>query len=249
MEITSTQNQRVKEWAKLNEKKHRDQSGLFLVEGEHLIQEALSSQRLECLLVEKGVTFQFDCKQEVIEVSESVLSKLSQSKSGTNCIGVVRMEAIQTKIQSKVIFLDGVQDPGNLGTLLRSALAFGFDKVYLSKECVDVYNDKVIRSTQGALFHLAIERCDLLVAATSLKEEGFEVYVTNLKAAKQLYETTTPKKLVLVFGNEGQGVRKELIAMATQNIIVEMATFESLNVAVAAGICMHYYFVQGNVKK
>lgn len=249
MEITSTQNQRVKDWVKLHEKKHRDQSGLFLVEGEHLIQEAITSKRLECLIIEKGKSYSFVFDQEIIEVSTAVLAKLSQSKSGRNCMGVVRMEAVETSVQNKVIFLDGVQDPGNLGALLRSALAFGFDKVYLSKDCVDVYNDKVIRSTQGAMFHLAIERCDLLEAAQQLKEEGFEIFVTNLQAAKQLSETTTPKKLALVFGNEGQGVRKELITMATQNIIVEMATFESLNVAVAAGICMHYYFVQGNEQK
>lgn len=246
MEILSTQNARVKYWAKLHEKKHRDQEQLFLVEGEHLIQEAIQSQRLVTLLLQKGEAFSFDFDGEIVIVSESVCGKLAQSKSGTSCIGVVRMEAIFQDELQRVIFLDGVQDPGNLGTIVRSALAFGFDKIYLSKNCVDIYNDKVIRSTQGALFHLAIERCDIKEAIRELKVLGFDIYVTNLKAAKQLHETHTPAKLGLVFGNEGQGVSSEIIEEATQNIIVEMATFESLNVAVAAGICMHYYYVQGS---
>ncbi|MGL5977935.1 MAG: TrmH family RNA methyltransferase [Erysipelotrichaceae bacterium] len=244
MEILSTQNARIKHWAKYHDKKTRDTDQRFLVEGEHLVQEALSKQRLETLLVLQGVTLPFAFSGECIEVSEAVMSKLSQTKSQVPCIGVVRMEATPPQKLQRVVLLDGVQDPGNMGTILRSALAFGYDKIYISNECVDIYNDKVVRSTQGALFHIAIERCDLMEAVWMLKENGFTVYATDLQAAKRLQDTQTPEKLALVFGNEGQGVSQEVIQAANQNIIVEMATFESLNVAVAAGICMHHYYVQ-----
>ncbi|MGL5541684.1 MAG: TrmH family RNA methyltransferase [Erysipelotrichaceae bacterium] len=247
MEILSTQNQRVKQWAKYHEKKHRDADQQFLVEGEHLCEEAHQAGLLETLLVRIGCSPLPNVTCEVIEVSEAVLQKLSANKSKVDYIGIVKMgEAILPPNAKRVILLDDVQDPGNLGTIIRSALAFEVDAILLSKHCVDLYNEKVVRSTQGALFHIPILKVDLLEQVEGLKQAGFVVYATDLKAAVSLQQTKAPKRLALIFGNEGQGVKTELIQAADQNIIVEMASFESLNVAVACSICLYHYYVTSN---
>ena len=111
----------------------------------------------------------------------------------------------------------------------------------LSKNCADIYNDKVIRSTQGALFHIPVYREDLLEVISELKEKNIEIHVTALKMAKPLLSVSKPNNVALVFGNEGSGVSNEVIQLADQCVYIEMNTFESLNVAVAAGICMYEY--------
>lgn len=240
MEITSITNAKVKQWAKLKEKKHRDQEKKFLVEGEHLIQEAITADLVECILVETGKSYTFT-SYPVYEVTKDILKKLSSSTSGTWVMAVCRMPNIQSQLGNRLIVLDDVQDPGNVGTIIRTALSFGYDAVLLSQRCADVYNEKVIRSTQGALFHIPIIRGNIIELIQQIKRQQIPVYVTSLHNATPLKNIARTENVALVFGNEGNGVSEEVLQLADRHVFIEMKTFESLNVAVAAGICMYQF--------
>ncbi|EDP12403.1 TrmH family RNA methyltransferase [Amedibacillus dolichus] len=239
--IVSKTNARVKKWAKYKEKKYRDSDRCFLVEGEHLLEEAIRAKLLDCILVEEGHTYDtgaYPC----YEVSSMIMRKLSDSVSGTWLIGVCHMPCPMDFVMGeKVILLDDVQDPGNVGTILRSAYSFGFDTVVLSKHCADVYSDKVIRSTQGALFHMQVIRTDLSQIIDQLKEKKIPVIGTALENASAMSTIEAVDRVALLFGNEGNGVSKELLAKCDETMYIEMHAFESLNVAVAAGIAMYKF--------
>lgn len=241
MEITSCANARVKQWVKYHEKKYRDKDQRFLVEGEHLIQEAIAAGLLETLIKTKNCPYEFNFDKEVILASDEVMHKLRMNVSTSTCIGVCRYKDSNIKLGSKVVLLDDVQDPGNAGTIIRTAHSFGFDSVVLSNRSVDLYNEKLIRSTQGALFHMAVVKSSLNDVITKLKKEGVKVYATALQNARGLSEYQNEAKTALIFGNEGKGVSEEVLAMADDRIFIEMSTFESLNVAIAAGICCYAF--------
>ena len=238
MEITSLTNAKVKQWVKYKEKKHRDADQMFLIEGEHLLKEAKESNLINCIIIEKGKENPYP-EYDTYVVTKEILKKIAHSVSGNWIMAVCHYPTHATNDSDKIVMLDGVQDPGNVGTILRSAHSFSYDTIILSKDSVDVFNDKVIRSTQGALFHMNIVRCDLLDKIHELKDEGYFIYGTSLHEAKPLQEITPVAKHVLIMGNEGQGVSADVLALSNQNIYIEMDTFESLNVAVAAGICMY----------
>lgn len=236
--ITSLQNKQVKEWNALHQKKVRDQTNRFLIEGEHLIQEALQAGIVETILFDTYNPFSFE---HGISVSKEVLKKLSQRDSSADLIAVCRRLDTPITKKERVLLLDDVQDPGNLGTLIRSAASFSYDGIYLSEGCCDLYNDKVIRSTQGALFHIPVERTNLEALIPSLKQEGIYVIGTSLKDAKPMQEIAWETKMAFVLGNEGQGVKDQLLDMCDVHMRIEMQGFESLNVAVAGGIIMYHY--------
>lgn len=240
MEIVSSTNQRVKNWAKLHQKKVRDEMRRFLVEGEHLITEALQANLVETLLIEIGHKCSY-FGPEIIEVSSEVLKKLSQNVSQVHEIAVCRMPVIQNNAHNKVILLDSIQDPGNVGTIIRTAYSFGFNQLYLSKDCADVYSDKCLRSSQGACFHVDTLCCDLVDKIQTLKQAGFMIVGTDLSESKMLGECEKSALLGIVFGNEGQGISKEVLKSTSFNCRIEMEQFESLNVAVAAGICLYHF--------
>lgn len=241
MEITSLTNTKVKTWAKYKEKKHRDKDRKFIIEGEHLIQEAKQAGLLECLIVEKDSTYPVYEGIEVYEVTTDILRKLTSLVSKETLLGICCYPA-QEEIQGdQLIVLDNVQDPGNLGTIIRSALSFGYDGIVLSHTCVDLFNEKVIRSTQGAIFHIPVYRKHLTETLPLLKQQGYHIYATSLHDAKPLRQVEKQERFAMVFGNEGQGVSEEVLVLSDENIIIEMKTFESLNVAVAASICMYEF--------
>lgn len=241
MEITSKTNNKVKQWMKYHQKKYRDQDEKFLVEGEHLIEEAIQALQLDTLLIRAGKANPFTFNSDVYEVSDEVMDKLSTNVSKVDYIGVCRKMMCCFSSFNRVLLLDNIQDPGNMGTIIRSAYSFGFQGIFISANCVDIYNEKCIRSTQGALFHVPIKKVDLKDQILFLKEKGYHVYATSLKEATPLQEVKPSDKCALIFGNEGQGVHQELIDISTSSIQIEMEAFESLNVAVAAGICMYYF--------
>lgn len=240
MEITSLTNTKIKQWAKYEEKKYRDADQKFLIEGEHLLQEAHTAGLIECILVEQGKNIPYE-QYPVYYVTREILKKLTDSVSGSWVMAVCHFPEQQALTSDKIIILDGVQDPGNLGTILRTALSFSYQTILLSKNSVDVYNEKVIRSTQGALFHLNIIRTELLTAIEELKEKGYKIYGTSLHEAIPLSQVHPKKRHALIMGNEGKGVREEILCQTDQNVYIEMDTFESLNVAVAAAICMYTF--------
>ncbi len=246
MEITSLSNAKVKAWMKLREKKHRDQMGQFLVEGNHLVQEADAAGCLRAIIVRKGIKgFAFASVMEQYEVSDAIMQKLSLLSSKEDVLGVCDMPAFPTQALSRLIVLDDVQDPGNLGTIIRTALSFGYEGIVLSPRCADVYNDKVIRSTQGALFHLPIWRRNLNDSLVELKRQGFTLYATALRQAQDLSIVKPANKHAIIFGNEGNGVSDAVLANCDDTVRIEMQGFESLNVAVAAGICMYEFMCKG----
>lgn len=240
-EITSVSNPKVKQWVKYHEKKYRDRDGLFLVEGEHLIQEAIQADLLVTLIVTKDCPYTFDFTKECYLVSDEIMKKLRTTVSMNTCLGVCKVKDQHVSLGDKVILLDDVQDPGNAGTIIRTAYSFGFDAVVFSGRSVDIYNEKVIRSTQGALFHMSVLKAHLPDIIRKLKADGSVVYATSLHDAKGLMNFKNQAKVALVFGNEGSGVSDAILELCDDRIFIEMDRFESLNVAVAAGICCYAF--------
>lgn len=225
--ITSLSNEKIKEAAKLLEKKYRDQSSLFLVEGFHLVEEAGVSG----LLVE---TFTSDENIHGTLVSNDVIKKLSSTDSPQPIVGVVKKPSVKP-LGNKVLVLDNVQDPGNVGTLLRTAIAFGFDSVIVKG--ADVYSPKVIRASQGAIFKINVIQTQEVIDYF----EGYSVVGALLdKQAVTYSELKVPSKLMLVLGNEGQGISEKVISKLDSKVYIPIE-FESLNVAVAGGILMNEY--------
>ncbi len=235
--IESITNAKVKAWKKLNEKKFRDQEGLFLIEGDHLLNEALKVG-----LVREIIALDEHFKEKDIPfylVSEKVLKSLSNQVSGTNVMAVVE-KIPEKEIDGKAVILDNIQDPGNLGTIIRSALAFNIKNIILSKETVDLYNDKVIRASEGMLFHLNFIRGDLKEIILKLKEKDYQIYGTNVNEGKNLKEINFTTKTAIIIGNEGKGMHEELKKDCDELINIAInKECESLNAGVAASIIFY----------
>lgn len=235
--IESITNAKVKAWNKLKEKKFRDQEGLFLIEGDHLLNEALKAGLVKEIMAldehfkEKNIPFYL--------VSEKVLKSLSNQVSGTNVMAVVG-KIPEKEIEGKAVILDNIQDPGNLGTIIRSALAFNIKNIILSKETVDLYNDKVIRASEGMLFHLNFIRGDLKETILKLKEKNYQIYGTNVNEGKNLKEINFTTKTAIIIGNEGKGMHEELKKDCDELINIAInKECESLNAGVAASIIFY----------
>lgn len=240
--LTSIQNERIKKYKKLMQRKYREREQLFLIEGMHLVTEAIRAQfTLLDVLYTEDVSLPNGLEDiRTTLVSEKVLEHLSQTETPQGILAVVKMKKKPAKTGSRVLLLDGVQDPGNVGTLIRTALAFGYKQIVLGRGTVDVYNDKVLRATQGAVFHVDIEMCELSEKIKTLHDEGFTVWATALEDAVSVHEAESSEKLALVLGNEGSGIQEEILQLADQKITIpiEEAT-ESLNVAIAGSILMY----------
>ncbi len=239
--INSVQNVRIKMFAKMNEKKYRDEWRTFLVENDHLIEEANKENLIKALLYVDSHPFKLDPAVEEIQVTEEIMKKCSATNSPAKYIALCRFMPEKEITGNRIIVLDDVQDPGNVGTIIRSAVSFGFDGVILSKNGVDMYNEKLIRSTQGAIFHLPVKRCDILPEIKRLKEDGYYIVGTSLENGCGLSHIMEKEKMAIIMGNEGQGVSKAVLMMSNINAFIEMDNFESLNVGVAAGIMMYTF--------
>lgn len=237
MVITSLTNQEVKYLDKLKQRKYRETEKKFLVEGEHLVEEAIKRGALEKIIVLENTRFGFNYPQ--IEVTEEVMKKISSLETPPNIIGLCNMLK-EEEIGSKVLMLDMIQDPGNLGTIIRSAVAFNVDTIILSENTVDLYNPKVIRSTQGMIFHINIVRRNLIEEITNLKQRNIPIYTTNVEQGEDIKDIKSIDKYTLIVGNEGNGVRSEVARLADHNIYISMnSKVESLNVGVATSILLY----------
>ena len=235
--ILSLQNAKVKKLCRLHKKKDRDESGLFLVEGDHLIEEADKAGCLQYVISDE----EDKCGKNGLYVTPEIMKKISCNVSEVHRIGLCRKLKNQCKVMKRVLILDGVQDPGNLGTLVRTAVSFSFDAVYCSKDTVDLYNEKTVRSTQGAMFHIPVIYGDLTNAVQMLKTDGFRIIATSLHDAHGMSDVQSCDKMAFIFGNEGQGVSKAMLKESDERLFIEMNGFESLNVAVAGGIVMYAF--------
>ncbi|WJP99762.1 RNA methyltransferase [Geobacillus stearothermophilus] len=241
--IESPKNARVKQWKKLLTKKGRDETGLFLLEGFHLVEEAVKSRApLVELMVDERTAIPpgWDVSVPVVIVTEAVMKAISSTETPQGIAAVCRQLPAELEGVKTALLIDAVQDPGNLGTMIRTADAAGIDAVILGEGCADVYNPKVVRATQGSLFHLPVVKGDLVQWIARFKEQGIPVYGTALENAVD-YRTVPPSSsFALLVGNEGSGVRREWLEMTTETIYIPIyGQAESLNVAVAAGILLY----------
>ena len=245
--ITSRDNSKYKMWLKLSQKKYRQKEQLFLVEGEHLVFEAKKAGLIvEVLLCEgtslcEGIFFDIDAP--VTYLTKSLFRKLTSTVTSSGVMAVCRMQEGNIKKNNRLLLVDDVRDPGNLGTLIRSALAFGFDGLVVSEDTVDIYNEKVVRATQGALFNLAINRKNLMDYISDLQGLGVVVYATTLNNNAQMMSDVIPTEyMAFVVGNEGAGIRESLVEACDGSVVIEMSScVESLNVGVAGSILMYQF--------
>ncbi len=254
--IQSKNNQRYKMWKKLLTKKGREDQGAFLVEGEHLVQEVLTAKwPVKALIFAKDYP-SVDRWLDRYEASVSrhfilpppLFNALSETKTPQGIAAVVQKRSFLSaeKIirQSRLLLLvDRVRDPGNLGTILRTADAAGVDAVFLGKGTVDPYSGKVMRSTQGSLFHVPFFEADLLDVTASIQAQGGMVIGTQPSAAVDYRRLPifADQCAALIVGNEGAGVHPDLLPKVDVNISIPIwGQAESLNVAVATGIILYH---------
>jgi RNA methyltransferase, TrmH family len=245
--IHSVKNPQIKEWKKLLTKKERDKTGTFLIEGFHLVEEALKQEGVILdLIVNEKVELPAKWNYGSIPVTivtEEVIKVLSDTETPQGVMAICQQEQTDvTNFTAKTyLFIDAVQDPGNVGTMIRTADAAGLDAVIVGKGSVDVYNPKVLRSAQGSHFHLPILTGDLQSWLNKLSDEGIPVYGTSLENGQVFTEVQPTEAFALIVGNEGSGVNQQLLEQTTKNLYIPIyGKSESLNVAVATGILLYY---------
>lgn len=245
--IQSVKNPQVKQWKKLLTKKERDKTGTFLVEGFHLVEEALKQEDVVLeLIVSESVEIppRLDYGAvSVTTVTEEIAEQLSDTEAPQGIFAVCRQVEMEPSLKKARSFLmiDAAQDPGNLGTMIRTADAAGVDAVIVGHGSVDVFNPKVLRSAQGSHFHLPIIRGELTQWIEKLCANHIPVYGTALENGQAYTEILPSGQFGLIVGNEGNGVNKEILAHTTANLYIPIyGKSESLNVAVAAGILLYY---------
>ncbi len=252
--ITSRNNEYIKEIVKLSDRKKREESGRFCFEGHKLLEEAAAyGAELEAVLMTekaiKGYGASFS-ELPITEVSDEVYEKISFEKSpeGIFCVSKTLDKIHNSYIiyrgsfsGERCFLLDGIRDPGNLGTILRTAFAFGYDTVILSADCADIYNSKTVRASMGAVFKQKTVRVqDMAKTVSALKENGYTVYCAALdENAIPLTELSITDKTCFAVGNEGSGIRKDVISAASGTTIIPMEKgTESLNAASAATVLL-----------
>ena len=244
--ISSAQNPAIKHLIKLNDSaRYRRECGECVLDGIHLIDSCLKAgQQPSKIFVAESqkdnpeiATLLLGVSCPVTIVNDLVLAKASELKSPTGILAIFTPKAAFSKDAQRIVWLDEVQDPGNVGSILRSAAAAGFEAVYLSHGCADVWSPRVLRAGMGAHFLMALYPQSNLLEL--LSEHSGDVLVTTLEQSQPLHEAHYQLPIVWVFGNEGEGVRAELQQQATCRVRISMpGAIESLNVAAAAAICL-----------
>lgn len=246
--INSIHNAIIKDFEKLHDKKYRTINKLFILEGYHLIEEAFQSNCLKVILsTDLEVLKNYQSINSFL-VSKQIISKLSTTQNPQNVLGIGRMlkhdfsqiwDLLNNEIVKLAVF-DQISDPGNMGTMIRTVAALGYDAIILSSNCVDIYNQKVLRSSQGSIFKIPIIIGDLIEIIPILKEKQIYCYGTSLENAVNINNIKSYNKFAICFGNESQGVRKDILKLMNQNIKINMKNnVESLNVMVASSIIMY----------
>jgi len=238
LEILSKNNQKIKDACALKMKKVRQEKGLFLMEGIKNLDMALRFGAVKQIFTTIGLP---KLKQDIecYKVNDEVLRKIASSENPEGVVFVCEQLAPRKDKSEyhKIVYLDQINDPGNLGTILRTAVAFNYDAVILSKSSVDIYNEKVIAASKGALFLV-----DAFYDDIDNYTDGCVVISSALDNAVSLSSCEKPKDFVLVLGNESHGVSEEVLKLSNKIVKIEMNDqIDSLNVAVAAGILMNYF--------
>ena len=236
MLYSSKDNKKIKYIKKLNDKKYRDEFNEFIIEGEHLVQEAYKCGLLKEIFLLEG--FSIDINIPYIEVTDSIMKYISNLDTPCNILGICKKK--NDKLTgNRLLLLDDIQDPGNMGTIIRSCVAFNMDTIVLSKGCVDIYNPKVLRATQGMIFNVNIITEDLYEFIKNIKGE-YKILGTDVNNGKNLKDIEKVEKFAIIMGNEGKGVKSNLLDLCDEYIHINMnENCESLNVAVATSIILY----------
>ncbi len=209
-------------------KKYRDVHGLFLVYGSHQIEKAKQANAIHEIITS-------DPNLEGTWIDEALMDELQQAETRFNQIAVCK-KTNPIQVSNKVLMLDDVQDPDNVGALIRSASAFGFMHVILSNRSADLYNEKTIRASKGSIFDVYVERRSLKEAISELKEKRYTILCADAHEEGQLVKVD---HIVIILGNEGHGVSEEIKSLADASVTIPTKNVESLNVSVAGGILMY----------
>lgn len=252
-QLSSVNNKLIKDLAKLKQKKYREETGLYMIEGFHLIEEALKAGKsyvyilgTESALSQVNADYEASLvDKKTILINSAIANYLSSTKNSQNIFMVLKIA--QPKDYpfnyGKWVLLDRIADPGNEGTIIRTADAAGFDGVVLAPTCVDLYNPKTQRAMQGSQFHINLIIADLADVITKMKINDIPVYTSILdKNAKQLEDFVQVEQLGIVIGNEAHGVSDEVAQLGNEKLYIPIkGKAESLNAAVAAGIIIYHF--------
>ncbi|MDD3383301.1 MAG: RNA methyltransferase [Bacilli bacterium] len=244
MKITSLTNEKVKFWNSLNLPSQRVKNKKYIVDGDHLVIEAFKLNCLDTLIYNDFLPKELESFSNKYQVTNEIMKKISNVSNFKNIIGVCNYTKGSLQNIDSYIALDDVQDPGNGGTILRSALAFGFKGMLISLNSFDQYNTKFIRATMGAFFNLPVLKVDLYESLIKLKNDGYKIISADLNNDSiNIEELPFLDKFVVVVGSEGNGVSQNIIGISDYILKINMnSKVESLNVGVAASIIMHHIF-------
>ena len=240
LEIESKNNNLFKEIKKLKEKKHRIKSNKYLIEGLRFVEEAIKSKvSIDSIIFaesfkEKNPDLFLKINENIklIQMNEALLKQLCSTENPQGIVGVINMQNKELKSGELVVLVDKVQDPGNMGTIIRTAHAAGAAGIVMTKGTVDIYNDKTLRSTMGSIFYIPIVEDDSLDFVKSLKKEGYKLVVSSLQGKNNFFEENLQGKVMIAVGNEGNGVSDEVYDIADIKVKIPMpGEAESLNVA------------------
>lgn len=252
MIITSKDNEIIKNIKKLKEKKYRLNS--YIVEGIKMVKEAISeNQEIELIAIREDFKVDFDTKNiKIVTISNKIFNDISDVKTPQGILAVIKKNQnnqIETN-SDYILVLDSLQDPGNMGTIIRTADSANINQIIINKTTVDPYSSKVIRSTMGAIYRTnIIEVEDLKATLKEMKSKGFQIITTDLKATQSIYDINYNNKTVVVIGNEANGVSQEILQTADKKVIIPMlGKTESLNASIAASI-MIYEYVRQKIQK
>lgn len=249
--IESKENNLFKNTKKLKERKNRTKTNKYIIEGFRLVQEAFKAKvDVDYLIVAEDAEDKVDEflagyineDIKIYRITNNLFKELISTENPQGILAVINMNTIKLKSDGDFYLVcDKLQDPGNLGTIIRTAHAAGVQGIILTKGTVDIYNEKTIRSTMGSIFYIPIHYDDEnLSLVKELKEKGFNLVVTSLDTDKNFFEADLKDKVLLTVGNEGNGVSDEVLAMADTKVKIPMpGNAESLNVAIAASVIMY----------
>ena len=237
MIYTSVDNDKIKDIHKLHTKKYRDITNTFIVEGDHLVEEASKAGLLKLVVKDEDFTIGKDYEVDIITCNHKVMRFLSELDNPSKILGICNKKNGLIK-GDRILVLDNIQDPGNLGTIIRSAVAFNVSTIILSEGSVDLYNSKVIRASQGMIFSSNIVIGNLKNILNNLS--GYTIYGTKVDGGEILKNINKVEKQIIIMGNEGNGVSEELLNMCEKYLYINMnKNCESLNVAVATSIILY----------
>lgn len=247
--IISKSNEYIKHIKSLSQKKYREEHKEFIVEGIKLVKEALNEKLniKKIIVCEELFKDKIDFK-DIEYVDEKIFKYISDTETPQGILAIVSQKENMIEEGDVIFALDNVQDPGNLGTIIRTLDCAGIHSLLLSEGCADVYNTKVVRSTMGAIFRVNIIRHKKITEKLlELKEKGYKIIVTSLETNENLYDLDFSKKSIVVIGNESKGVSKDILDIADIKTKIPMlGRTESLNAGVAASI-IAYEVVRQNL--